>query len=217
MTETVEYRGYAIEVKNDNSPDSPREWDNLGTMVCWSRRYSLGDEHVFMESIYSEKDGSYTEIKDEPDDFLEWLTIYPSVVLPIYKYEHGGICLSTSNASYPFNDMWDAGQIGWIYVTHEKIAKEYGWKRITNARRTRIEEYLKNEIKVYNMYLNGEVYGFEILDCHGEYVDSCYGYYGEEDCIKEAKSAVDAEIRGELKRKWLSWSECNTMASLYVG
>lgn len=27
--------------------ENPREWHNLGTMVCWYRRYGLGDEHNY--------------------------------------------------------------------------------------------------------------------------------------------------------------------------
>jgi len=35
---------YKIEIEPDLDPMDPREWDNLATMVCWHRRYNLGDE-----------------------------------------------------------------------------------------------------------------------------------------------------------------------------
>ena len=38
------YRGCKITLPSDDSPSSPREWCNVGTMVCWHRRYNLGDE-----------------------------------------------------------------------------------------------------------------------------------------------------------------------------
>jgi phage/plasmid-like protein (TIGR03299 family) len=38
---------YTLEIINDNCPESPRSWDNLCTMVCWHRRYDLGDKHDF--------------------------------------------------------------------------------------------------------------------------------------------------------------------------
>jgi hypothetical protein len=38
------YKGCTIRLVYDESPDSPREWSNVGTMVCWHRRYNLGDE-----------------------------------------------------------------------------------------------------------------------------------------------------------------------------
>lgn len=44
-----------LEIVDDMYPESPREWGNVGTMVCFHRRYSLGDAHDFRE----------------PDDFLQ--------------------------------------------------------------------------------------------------------------------------------------------------
>lgn len=38
---------YILKVEQDDSSESPRKWDNLGTMVCWHRRYNLGDEHNY--------------------------------------------------------------------------------------------------------------------------------------------------------------------------
>ena len=39
-----EYRGYTIRLVPDPDPENPREeWDNVGTMRCWHRRYNLGD------------------------------------------------------------------------------------------------------------------------------------------------------------------------------
>ncbi len=41
---------YTLFVVDDNYPESPREnCDNFGKMVCWHRRYSLGDEHDYSE------------------------------------------------------------------------------------------------------------------------------------------------------------------------
>ena len=42
--ETEEYKGYTIKIEHDDYPDNPRDWDNAGEMVCWHRRYNLGDE-----------------------------------------------------------------------------------------------------------------------------------------------------------------------------
>jgi hypothetical protein len=57
---------------------------------------------------------------------------------------------------------------------------------------TRVEEYLKNEVKTYDQFLRGDVYGYEIvkvttcdLGCeHEEFIDSSYGYYDENDCME---------------------------------
>lgn len=42
--DTIDYKGYTIRIESDDDPLNPREWDNLGTMVCWHRNYDLGDE-----------------------------------------------------------------------------------------------------------------------------------------------------------------------------
>jgi hypothetical protein len=51
MTNAAEVsdRRYKLEIAYDTDPQNPREWDNLGTMVCWHRRYSLGDDHTYSD------------------------------------------------------------------------------------------------------------------------------------------------------------------------
>jgi hypothetical protein len=41
-------RPYTLFVVLDDEPINPREeWDNFGTMVCFHKRYTLGDEHHY--------------------------------------------------------------------------------------------------------------------------------------------------------------------------
>ena len=44
--ETFEVNGKTVKLFHDDDPNSPREWDNLGHMICWHRRMNLGDEKV---------------------------------------------------------------------------------------------------------------------------------------------------------------------------
>ena len=39
------YQGHTIKIYHDPDSESPREWSNLGTLICWHRRYRLGDSH----------------------------------------------------------------------------------------------------------------------------------------------------------------------------
>ena len=41
------YHGHTIKIYHDPDAESPREWSNLGTLICWHRRYRLGDSHRF--------------------------------------------------------------------------------------------------------------------------------------------------------------------------
>ena len=162
MYEQKYIKGKAVlTIFQDECPESPREWDNVGTIVAWHKRYSLGDKEKF--SI---------------PEFKEYMKKIPMIVLPVFMYDHSGIALSTNNSQYPFNDQWDSGQLGFIFITLEKVRKEYSVKKVNQKLRKRIIEYLNNEIEIYNQYLSGDVYGYT-FKC-GEISDSCWGFYGSD-------------------------------------
>ena len=91
-------------------------------------------------------------------------------------YDHGGITISTS----PFSCPWDSGKIGVIFVSRKKVREEYSWKVITNKRKNQIIQYLKSEITTYDQYIRGDVYGYRVIDSDGEELDSCWGFFGED-------------------------------------
>ena len=76
---------YKLEISQDSNPGSPREWYNLGTMVCFHRRYDLGDENDYCSSNY---DG-WDEMKE---DIIEKENVH--TILPLYLYDHSGITIS---------------------------------------------------------------------------------------------------------------------------
>ena len=45
----IENETIIIKVEQDEFASSPREWDNLGKMICWHSRYNLGDDHSYSE------------------------------------------------------------------------------------------------------------------------------------------------------------------------
>ena len=162
-------KGIRLTIHTDDNPCNPRtEFDHLGKMVCWHRRYNLGDKHDF----------------STPDNFQEWFKEQGlSVMLPLYLYDHSGITMRTSS----FNDRWDSGQVGWAYATSEQILKEYSAKKITPELIAKVEKILVAEIKEYDTYLRGEIYGYVLEKVHDcgecgkevdEHIDSCWGFYG---------------------------------------
>jgi hypothetical protein len=176
---------YLIEIFHEDSPESPREWDNLGTMICFHKRYSLGDKHDYKHNDYSGwEEMKKAIIKNEN----------VGVILPLYLYDHSGITISTS----PFSCPWDSGQIGFIYVSKEKMLKEYGGKIVTKKLKEKVTEYLKGEVETYDQYLRGDVYGYKVFKVtyceqgyeHKEELDSSWGYYGSEICLDEAEGIV---------------------------
>ncbi len=188
-----EYKGFIIEIRPDQDPMNPREdCDNLGTMVCFHRRYTLGDKHQIRHEDYAGWD-QMREQAIEGD-------LKAVVVLPLYLYDHGGITMRTGS----FGDRWDSGCVGFIYTTEADILKWYGKKKMTPALLKKAEACLEAEVKVYDQFLTGDIYGYTILDEEGEDPDyatygsnSCWGYFGEDECLKEARACADvfAETR----------------------
>lgn len=179
--ETVEYKGYQIKIFQDFNPGSPRDWDNLGEMICFHSRYNLGDKH------------SYTV------DELKALVKRPDVLaLPLYLYDHSGITMSTT----PFSCPWDSGQVGYIIVTREKALDEWGRKKMSKDLRKRVFDVLRSEVEAYDQYLTGEVYGYEI-ETDDDELHSCWGFFGDphDYMLSECKDIIDGYLIPEAKTK----------------
>lgn len=187
MAEIIEHKGHTIRIDYMEDSESPREWDNLGIMICFHRRYDLGDEHELDTEDYANWDSMRDHIIKELD---------AAIVLPLYLLDHGGITMSTT----PFSCPWDSGQIGWTYITKAKAREEYGWNRISRKRIQKLEEHLINEVKVYDQYLRGEVYCYTITNKKGNNVDSCCGFYGLQNVIEQAREQVDTLVKGKEKQ-----------------
>ena len=167
--EKEEYKGLTIKIFQDEDSDGPRQWDNFGKMVCAHPRYNLGDEQMDADDIMA--------ITERPD--VLWL--------PLYLYDHGGITMRTG----AFSDPWDSGQVGIIYADREMIFKEYGGKILTKALKAKVYALMESEVKTYDQFLTGQVYGYMLEDESGEHLDSCWGFYGFDYCMAEAKSIAD--------------------------
>lgn len=185
-----------LKVHYDEFAENPRTWDNLGTMVCWHRRYNLGDKQSynpedFAVDLASDLDPEKVERLIDRYHILSWesaltyedVVINPCfeiidkhvILLSLYFYDHSGITISTS----PFSCSWDSGQVGWIYVTKDQIRKEYSVKRISKKLLKRVAELLAAETEEYDKYLTGQVFGFVLEDTSGAHLDSCWGFLGD--------------------------------------
>lgn len=190
---SIQQNGYTLRILTDDSPDSPADWDNLGQIAYCSDRYTLGTEHVS---------------RDRLDEIAAGIEDGSLIGLPVYAYVHSGATISTS----PFSCPWDSGQCGFVYCTAAKGLEEFGTKRDrlnaaegkfrkgTGSLRAKALKCLIGEVKTFDQYLRGDVYGYTITDKDGDVVDSCWGYYGIECAEQEALSALNywATQQGEL-------------------
>ena len=186
--ETIKHGNLTIEIRQDDFAESPREWHNVGTMVCWHSKYVLGDE----QPDHSPEDYLLRLMRDRefhqkrkcvPDDIdLSHVAKYIDkyfLVLPLYLYDHSGISMSVSL----FGCQWDSGKVGFIYAERKQADN---FDLLTT---------LLDEVKTYNQFLTGEVYEYAIKDEEGNVLDSGCGFFGfdqcKEDALTEARSIAD--------------------------
>jgi len=164
----------------------------FGAMVCWHSRYNLGDKHDFKTPMdfrcWWEGDGDYQENGKGGE------------CLSLYLYDHSGISMSTGR-QYPFDCPWDSGQVGYIYVEAATIKKEYSAKRITKNVRQKVRELLECEVKAFDQFLTGDIYGYDIEDADGDSLDTCWGFYGFEYAKLQAMNALDYWVKEMAKRE----------------
>lgn len=108
-----------------------------------------------------------------------------AIIRDLSLYDHSGITIFAGSPTC----RWDSGQVGWQYITDEKLAEEW------NGDRDKALAYMESTLREYDDYLRGEVYGFTVEvgikvekkypSGHIEHViewvheDSCYGFIGD--------------------------------------
>ena len=175
MEESFEHLGYRVDITLDPSPETPRDWSNI------SKFYIPNPP----------RNCSWSELSDnEASEISEEVVIK----VPLFVLDHSGYAISTE----PFNDSWDSWHCGFAYVTSKSMREffsdeerrdDYG-KCLAKAK-----ERVKEEVEIFNKYLNSEVYCYEIYNKNGNFVDSCCGYYSTEDAIADAKASIECEIK----------------------
>lgn len=126
------------------------------------------------------------------------------VILPLFVYEHSEITMSCGGrldkgeddfhrtGRFIPGDGWDTSSVGVIFDTTE-TRKECGIPddpgEAFASTDENIEAQLRNEVAYYAAYLEGSVFGYEVVapeldedgefdpdDCDGEVLDSCWGF-----------------------------------------
>lgn len=177
---------YQLEIEQDEYPLNPRtEWDNVTTMICFHKRYNLGDEHDYNTNDFSGWDEMKKQIEYDYNVFS---------IKPLYLYDHSGITISTS----PFSCGWDSGRIGFVFI------EEKQWKTMMgddmDKSEERLERIIDGEVETYDTYLRGDVYQYKVYEVetcslghkHKTLVESCGSYFSEEDCRSEGEGVIES-------------------------
>lgn len=156
---TTEKGVYRIKIENDSDSESPRTWDNLGTIIAFGSHSYISDNDPTLAG-----NRKISDFWNDPNDFLQYHNQKDWIILPLYKYEHSGVAYSTT----PFTCRWDSGQIGYVFCSKQKAIEEYGNKYFTEKVAEKAKECMKNEIEVFSNWADGNVYGYiaEFADWH---------------------------------------------------
>ena len=107
-----------LEIYYDEFAESPREWDNASVMVCFHKRYGLGDKTDLTSDMF--------EGWEELEEFLR-KEKGAEIIAPLYLYDHSWITIKIGS----FNGLlpqghaeFDSGQVGFIYMTKKKMEEE---------------------------------------------------------------------------------------------
>lgn len=202
-----------LRIEQDIDVSDPRkEFDHIGTMVYWHRRYNLGDvdglkeygtSEMFLKLLASDYVDDVSEMSmDEVWKIIDdWF-----VILPLALLDHSGLHMWVGSGPHACDcGGWDSGQVGWIYCSLGKAQeewtsapKDHRWNAKVHwsggeviTLREAIERNLKAEVEEYDMFLTGDVWGYVIEDEDGNHMESCWGFYGHKYAEEQGKEMLE--------------------------
>lgn len=209
--------GSTIKIIRDESPGNPREdYDNPTQMICFHRRYNLGDKHEMRHEDYNGWAEVEAAIKEEHN---------VAIIKPLYLMDHSGLAISTGS----FNDRWDSGQIGFIFVTTEELKANwpYEGETVPDEIKKKGEAWIESDLETYGLYLSGDAWGFVIKGPGGEEVDSCWGFWGSDveksgmadhwsdDIREEAVAKAQGKLPNKMTPQFKHDRDCCTFLGRY--
>lgn len=176
-SETEEYKGYTIEIYQDEFCESPKAWgDNHLFLVAYHRDFYVENDKIIT------KEEAIKLVREPNSKFArEFKKKY--YVFGLEAYIHSGVVLALSNEGNFCDRQWDVSQLGEVFVSKEE------WKSKESAIKA-----ARGLIETWNQYLSGDIYGYKILKGDEE-IDSCWGYYGD-GALAEAKNIIDGYTKG---------------------
>lgn len=120
--------------------------------------------------------------------------------LPLAIYDHSGVTMWVGSRWNHFDAQWDCSDVGWIYTTKKEVLDTQAQKVNKKNWKKAADEWMRNEIDMYDMYLVGDVYGFINEEWDGDdwnEDDSCWGFYSRKWGDELAREIANDGITGE--------------------
>ena len=211
----------------DDSPESPREWSNIGTFVgLENRHYNIGDRRPTQAELIALEYGGWAALVKHLERQYG-----ATRVLKVGMIDHSGVSYYIGGGPHWSDSAgWDSGTCGYIFDTAKGRAK-------CGTPLEFVEDVLTDEIKIYDQWARGDVYGYiierrtlcepcaaidtdeddipdECPHCEIMDEDSCWGFYGLDiadwdvpadaiDALRDEAAAGHVEYgHGRIEAQW---------------
>jgi hypothetical protein len=222
MEEDVYYKGYKIKIRQDEFAESPDDWGNEDLFLVYDhRQFTVKREGFNPLSIYNWLYAkNIVDFNDDVDgDYQEEVDSYPELnsywIFPVEAYIHSGVYLSLFSGTKQCR--WDSSVSGYILASKEEFESEEAAKNAAEGLIETWNQYLSGDVCGFIVEKANAIYTiskekFDRLlfendlstlesefDVENEWeeVDSCWGFYGQDTAIDEAKMVIDNLIKNE--------------------
>lgn len=184
-------RGQFFKLFYDEYSESPRLDDNVATILTWERDYDSPDENNDTFEEFAEKHGVDTSKKWNLNSVMEAMRKEGYYVVPVYALHHGVAHYSIND----FNDPWDSGVVGVAFCK-----KQEGLPDNDNY----LRRIINREVKTYDAWVNGEIYGVVRLDKTEDIVDETTEWVildgdNRTETFKDMLSTIGIDIQDEYQ------------------
>lgn len=171
LIKTIERNGLTLEVHYDAFPIDPREYDAVGQLALKHPRYYLANEtDIHIDSI--------DNIQQLFDEIRRRYNV--RMITGVQLYDHGGVELTLCSPD-DYIGNWDTVMAGIMFIDSDndviKDNPEYTDEEL--------RQILKDQLKWYSQYLNGEVYSYIVKDSDDNVIDSCAGFFDMDEMIED--------------------------------
>lgn len=196
--------GNRLVITQDEDPSDPREWDNVWNICVREHRHY---------KFPNELDYDFDSAAEDAEKLYEQYYIFE-----LDCYIHSWV--SFSLAWRWMQCKFDTSKDCWFIAIPKEINSydQRAWAMSTNQDKWTKQIYTEkeamdvaeDEIKIYNQYLNWEVYAYSIEEpviwsatnkewvvlqkTSWEHIDWCWGYYNRKDILEEHKLLDPKEI-----------------------
>lgn len=191
IVQSETYNGGTVQIHldQDGYASNPREWCNVTRFAFpKSNRYEMPNEIGFDFDAYDYREGGPCIIEpgmsaEDADDCTmhdheqsneaeaEWAE-------RVLREDYGALFVLPASMH---------GEDGYVIVTQEGVDE-------TGCPPELFEQACRDDLAQYKAWANGDVYGWVALDDHGDEIESCWGYVGDDEwdyMLSEARNAVD--------------------------